>query len=210
MYFTFAYNDTLAGHELFAIPGLWNVTVDEEPRGLPLHLIAHDLNLPPVELADLESGYSPVLLVGVEPHGPVDEQYRCPAGWLVVRRMDCDRFLGPQHAQIRSAIRRTIHHDSDQDWPDAARTVPRTDTTEHADAARNALDALSGTRGAGQWWLDQPGLTGGHELIALAARDLIGTVPGWTRDAYRALTTPYRTAYGTWPHPHDTDHIIGT
>ncbi|MEN4460998.1 hypothetical protein VXE65_03085 [Mycolicibacterium conceptionense] len=43
----------------------------------------------------------------------------------------------------------------------------------------------------------------GDEYLAIAARDLIGTAPGWTQDAYELIARPYAEATGRKLHPAD-------
>lgn len=45
--------------------------------------------------------------------------------------------------------------------------------------------------------------TEGDEFIALAARDLIGAVPGWTQEAYERVAKPYAEVTGRRLHPDD-------
>ncbi|KLI09391.1 MULTISPECIES: hypothetical protein [Mycobacteriaceae] len=45
----------------------------------------------------------------------------------------------------------------------------------------------------------------GDEYVAIAARDLIGTVPDWTWDAYELIARPYAQATGRKLHPDDPD-----
>ncbi|MDO2986942.1 hypothetical protein P5V30_20640 [Mycobacteroides abscessus subsp. abscessus] len=47
--------------------------------------------------------------------------------------------------------------------------------------------------------------TEGDEFIALAARDLIGAVPGWTQEAYERVAKPYAEVTGRRLHPDDPD-----
>lgn len=69
------------------------------------------------------------------------------------------------------------------------------------DAARNALTAAQ----RNTWF---PGsCCHGDEYIALAARDLIDTVPAWTRDAYELIARPYTQATGRKLHPEDPNWV---
>lgn len=71
----------------------------------------------------------------------------------------------------------------------------------HADYAIQALRTV----GADSYWWEN--CTGsdkfGFAVVALAARDLIGTVEGWDQAAYDAIATPYRVAFGEPLHPED-------
>jgi len=46
------------------------------------------------------------------------------------------------------------------------------------------------------WWDGLGSRQHGNEYAVIAARDLIGTVPGWTRDAYGLVMTRYDRTFG--------------
>jgi hypothetical protein len=71
------------------------------------------------------------------------------------------------------------------------------DVQPHLDAAEAALKAVGAD---GFYWT---GCVYGWELLALAARDLIGTTSEWTQEAYDALTEPWRLVMRTPVHPDD-------
>jgi hypothetical protein len=68
------------------------------------------------------------------------------------------------------------------------------------EAANRALEAAGRNRD-----FPQPSMSthGNDEYIALAARDLIGTAPDWTQDAYERVARPYAQATGHKLHPED-------
>lgn len=67
------------------------------------------------------------------------------------------------------------------------------------DAAKQSLTTV----GRNTWF---PGsCCHGDEYVAIAARDLIGTVAGWTWDAYERVARPYAQATGRKLHPEDPD-----
>ncbi|MCV7286114.1 hypothetical protein H7J87_12325 [Mycolicibacterium wolinskyi] len=65
------------------------------------------------------------------------------------------------------------------------------------EAARDALAAA----GRNTWFPES--CCHGDEYVAIAARDLIGSVPGWTWDAYELVARPYAQATERKLHPED-------
>lgn len=136
--------------------------------------------------------------------------YICAAGWRVTGWESPDAFLGPQARHIRNLLTKF----ADIDGPAEDRYDTAIDAQyngsgwtaqKHVDAARAALER-EGADGIFWGELAAPCNMGG-ELIALAARDLIGTVRGWTWDAYATLVEPWRAAFGEGPHPQDKFRI---
>jgi hypothetical protein len=66
-----------------------------------------------------------------------------------------------------------------------------------------AVAALDVAGADGFWWSSVGGCEYGTEIIALAARDLIGTTAAWTQEAYDLLTRPWAEASGQPAHPAD-------
>lgn len=135
----------------------------------------------------------------------------CDDGWAVQYLDGVADLVGPQFAQLRTLAARI----------DALLDIPEDPDAEAYDKAARAQDkrvgmylnaatvALCKAGADGSWWaaadayLDTPdGYTYGTNLIALAARDLIGTTEGWNQAAYDVLTWPWRTAVGAL-HPDD-------
>jgi hypothetical protein len=180
----------------------------------PRRLMPSELLTTEPELALLEGR---VRLLRLRPAGAVTEssgdrgRYECLAGWAVTAADDLSPVLGPQAAQILAVITRAeqaIAAGGGPDWDayvDATDDIGRDDDTAEAfaaadTAARTALAVI----GADSWfWATLVG-TGayGPEILALAARDLIGCAPGWTRAAYDLLTRPWSQAFGV-AHPGD-------
>ncbi|WP_242884094.1 hypothetical protein [Actinomadura litoris] len=135
-------------------------------------------------------------------------RYSCADGWVVTAHLPIAEILGPQAEQLivlAAAMKTAPTHGPTALRYDHHRTAM---DTAYLDAALAALEAIGADV---QWWRSQAACADGGELVALAARDLIGTVPGWTTTAYRALITPWVTTHGAgrWPHPNDQPHESG-
>ncbi|MUN38720.1 hypothetical protein [Actinomadura litoris] len=129
-------------------------------------------------------------------------RYSCADGWVVTGHRPVAEILGPQAEQLitlAAAMKAAPTHDPTALRYDHYRAAMK---TAYLDAALAALVAVGADV---QWWRSQATCADGGELVALAARDLIGTVPGWSTTAYRALMTPWVTTHGAglWPHPDD-------
>lgn len=137
--------------------------------------------------------------------------HTCAAGWRVTGWENLDAFLGPQAQQIRNMVAKIgdLEDGPVADAYDTAINAQYDDSgwtaRRHVHAARKALEAAGGD---GMFWAEfaAPCNVGG-EFIAVAARDLIHTVPGWTWDAYATLVEPWRAAFGEGPHPQDKFRI---
>lgn len=232
MYYTLTYDTTLtAGTGLPGLddqqePRL--VTVD--PRALqPSDVPA----LEDYTAADfvLNRTPAPVRIARLTPTGPVTPQmwwdgedgetphayYVQAPGWTVQAIDSLAGLLGPHAAHLTTAV-----HDAA--WLDGLDGESPYDEDPHRAAYDKAINAMwerHGTagvygmqwatehalnvRGADGWWWAQGcgSCTTGAEITALAARDLIDTVPGWTTRAYEALTAPWWAAFGHGIHPDD-------
>ena len=151
------------------------------------------------------------------PAGPVEEDpgdpgyYKCPGGWTVTAAaIDLSPVLGPQAAQIMTVIAQAEYAlaagggPAWNEYADATSAICGDSGTAAAfDAAHTAArDALAAI-GADIWFWSLIGAEAyGPEVLALAARDLTGLVPGWTLDAYNLLTRPWSAAFGP-AHPGD-------
>jgi hypothetical protein len=175
-----------------------------DPRCLyPSEVIDDD-----IEAALLAGQYR---LIHLEPRGTVttddDGEPACADGWnVVLADPDLSAMLGPQAAQVMAVITEAERSIAGGDYSltdaytDAVNAVYDSGYPEAEQAAADALDAI----GADEfWWGCIGSCVYGGEVIALAARDLIGTVPGWTQDAYDLLTRPWLTATGKPAHPGD-------
>jgi hypothetical protein len=149
---------------------------------------------------------------GTATQNPADPGYfECLSGWTVTAAgSDLSPVLGPQAPQILAVIARAeqaITAGGGPDWDTYVNTTDAAgddDDTAEAFAAADAAarKALAGT-GADTWFWSTIGAGAyGPEILALAARDLIGQAPGWTRDAYAMLTRPWSEAFGP-AHPDD-------
>lgn len=129
--------------------------------------------------------------------------------WRVAEFAALDPFFGPQAGPLRAMLHaaETVLHNS----PDAPQSRRYFDALaqqhaggwwllhEQAAAAREALEIAGAD---GHWWASGAGFGTGAELLALAARDLIGTTTSWTGAAYDALVQPWRHVFGPL-HPDD-------
>jgi hypothetical protein len=186
-----------------------------DPRQLRVHDVTDE---DPVDLLNSRDW----LLLTLEPNGKVTHLgtglVECHAGWTVKARSDdLGPLAGPGHAAVRALI------------TTAGRIFAshRKATLEAAARYAAASSAMYATPGAKQAWeasitaavaaLDQAGAdtawwlaaAGRREyavtLIAVTARDLVSdNGPGWSRDAYRLLTSPWLAATGLPAHPGDT------
>ena len=134
----------------------------------------------------------------------------CPDGWTITATVPVDAMFGPQAAAIVAAIdlaERALCGDTmavgdryvaaiDEQYPDGGAWTAQS----AADAAQAALDAAGAD---GLLWAKGFSCAYGQEMLALAARDLIGTVPGWTQEAYDLLTAPWVAAFGRAAHSDD-------
>jgi len=184
---------------------LETLSVTSEPRRLPLPYDADMLDV--LDWGDCLARLTPRGPVRTHPDGP--HRHICNNGWTITGWESPDPVFGPQAPQLRALMAELDELDGDGPVADAY-----ADTADarfgdydqwlpqpHADAARAAL-AAAGIDG--QWWAETADpCTMRGELLAVAARDLLGTADGWDWDAYTALLAPWRTAVGRWPHPHD-------
>lgn len=145
-----------------------------------------------------------VALIRVEPVGDVtaDGHLFTADRWTVVGvEPSINPVLGPQAARIREVIALAEQALRGDDDPRAAvycdAVNDRYDVNRQHEAAAEAALRVVGADGL--YWT---GCEYGQEVLALAARDLIGT-PEWTREAYDALTEPWRIAMGLPAHPED-------
>lgn len=154
--------------------------------------------------ADTEDNYTPLEADG---------------GWTVEAFEPLTVVLGPQAEQVIAAVREGFRVLDEEEDPAAAEAYIAASNHQHdttssssrigsstlalwqsAEAAQEALYQ----RGAdGWWWGNTIGCCWGNEILALAARDLIGTTPEWTQQAYDVLTRPWRTALSLPLHPED-------
>lgn len=144
-----------------------------------------------------------------QPQAEVDE-------WLIVEELPPGQVLGPQADEIYRAagnlepLYDTNHPGraarTDSEWERLAGLYASNGdglATEHEAIAgvQAALHALN-TIDTDQDW-DLGSCQHGSEYAAIAARDLIGTVPGWTQTAYDAVLARYRRAFG-----HETSSAV--
>ena len=193
------------------------ITTDDD--GYDVSYITTDpRRLSPIEIFDADpAGHetatdlvqnTTVALIRVEPVGDVtaDGHLFTADRWIVTGvEPSIDPVLGPQAARIREVVALAERALTGDDDPRSAIYCDAVndrydDNRRHQDAAEAALRAVGAD---GIYWT---GCEYGWELLALAARDLIGA-PGWTQEAYDALTEPWRLAMGIPAHPDDTAPI---
>ena len=149
-------------------------------------------------------------LVRVEPVGDVegpdeyDRTFFAAGGWTITAvEPSVDPVLGPQAARVREVVAEaeaalTSFSDDPRNEQYMEIVNARYDDVQpHVEAAEAALKVIGAD---GFYWT---GCEYGQELLALAARDLIGTTPEWTQEAYDALTEPWRLVMRTPVHPDD-------
>jgi hypothetical protein len=206
------YNLIRAGYQPGADenPGTWPEVVTTDPRCLEPSEALDGTGVTETDL--LTRTWD---LAELSPLGPVDDEegIECPDGWTVTSRTpDLSPVLGPQAAQILAAIKEAeITLTGWRDEADQARAAIENvyaaavdEDYPQLEAARQAAVAALYQRGAdGAWWNELGACQYGWEIVALAARDLTGTTPEWTPDAYDTLTRPWLTAFGRAVHPDD-------
>lgn len=156
-------------------------------------------------------GSTGLTLVRVEPVGEVDGPDKCDrtfhasGGWTVTGvEESVDAVLGPQAARVREVValaEKTLTGlcgDPREEAYMEAVNSRYDDAQPHVEAAEAALKTIGAY---GFYWT---GCEYGWELLALAARDLIGTTLEWTQEAYDALTEPWRLVMHLPVHPDDT------
>ncbi len=180
------------------------------PRSLPVSDACEDPDFPGVLTA--------VQVAVLSPLGPVDDGPWadddgpvCEDGWRVESLTALDPVLGPQSACLLAAIETAERVLTGESAPARAYGAAVNEQyhggTWTADHAANAAAAALDSVGAdGFWWRQCFSCQYGPEMLALAARDLIGTVPGWDRDAYDLLTAPWTAAFGP-VHPDDVQAV---
>jgi len=184
--------------------------ITTDPRKLvPSEVIEEDAEQAILPL--LNPAYS---IATLEPAGPVtldgDDLPECRDGWTVTKLDgDLSPMFGPQAAQIRAAVaeaERVLIGDGDGETAQAyADAIDAVYEHGYPEAERMAIEALDAYGADGCWWDEVGACAYGGEVKALAARDLIGTVPGWTQEAYDLLTGPWLAAFGRPVHPDDKD-----
>ena len=139
----------------------------------------------------------------------------CTDGWAVTGRShDLSPVTGPQHAAIVSLITdaATLFTSPGERSLQAAREYARRISGMYATpqaqrawegAMLAAVAALDAAGADGFWWSTVGGCGYGTEVIALAARDLIGTTDAWRQEAYDLLTRPWTETSGQPAHPAD-------
>jgi hypothetical protein len=191
--------------------------------GAPPRITATPRRLPVSEIID-EDPVTALLgrahqLVTVAPLGPVTTTAAgfaaCAGGWAeTARSRDLGPVTGPQHAAIVSLITEAarLFTSPGEDSLRAAGAYAScvggmyaTPQAQHAweGAMLAAVAALDAAGADGFWWSTVGGCGYGTEVIALAARDLIGTTAAWRQEAYDLLTRPWTETSGQPAHPAD-------
>ncbi|MGP4027171.1 hypothetical protein [Actinomadura sp. 3N407] len=178
-----------------------------DPRMLPFSELLLDVEPPMLE--ETITGKTVVKLVTVEPlTGPTEcgngeaVWFEAPS-WRVTGDASWQGVFGPQGEQVIEATTlcaEKLHgeFDADGDDPeDRYYNLVEDTLDEMNDAQERAFDALAKEGADRFWWSTYAfACTFGHEIVAIAARDLIDTVDGWTAEAHDLLTAPYRAAFG--------------
>jgi predicted kinase len=161
----------------------------------------------------------PLRLALLEPLGEVtidsDDPsfHRCEQGWKVTAVEPIDAVFGPQAQVIRATIDQAetvLNFDQDEQASARFQLETEVNWTEIEDAEQAAEAALDAAEVDSLGWRDVVGDVYGHSYLALAARDLIGTTPEWTAQAYATLTGPWREAFATPIHPGDQPRLPAT
>ncbi|MBO2461717.1 hypothetical protein [Actinomadura violacea] len=129
--------------------------------------------------------------------------YDSSRGWKITGAAPFKTLLGPQGAELVAMTRfaaEHLHGDAGES-PHANQYYGAVDgnTWGLEELVQYALDALQ-KHGADRWWWEHAWGEPcwelyGHEMVAVGARDLLDTAPGWTAEAYDALTAPWRAAF---------------
>lgn len=195
-YVTFADRRTLAGVPGEVGPGALldrALPAVGDPRRLPIGELVFDHHFGNrVGVLALLEGTATARLLQVRDRGA--------DGWEVTGDAPLDGLLGPQADEITAVARIAadrLRGDTEAS-PEAARYYQAAyDAREAMDTALDAaLDALEAAGADAWWWSTAVTCAYGHELVAVAARDLIGTIPQWTQTAYDTLTAPWLAAAG--------------
>lgn len=174
-----------------------------DPRRVQISDVFED-----VDLVELLAGRAPQVFVRVDPVGD-PETVRDETGrvayyqgdWRVVGAVPAAAFAGPQASEVSELLRvAALSLVADSDEEDRYHAEKDRLEEERYDARYAAEQAAMGAlRRAGvdaSWWEYSVPCSNGLEVIAVAARDLIGSVPGWDRAAYDLLTAPWVAAFG--------------
>ncbi|MGP4030200.1 RapZ C-terminal domain-containing protein [Actinomadura sp. 3N407] len=194
MYVTLADRHTLASLPGPVEPGTMlgsHLTAVTDPRRLPVGELVFEHHYGNrIEARTLLDGTATARLLAVRDRGP--------DGWEVVGDAPLAGLLGPQADEILATARiaREYLRGDTGASPEAARYYAVADATGEAMGAclDAALAALAAAGVDAWWWSTAVSCAYGHELVAIAARDLIGTVPAWTAAAYDTLMAPWLAA----------------
>jgi hypothetical protein len=191
--------------------------------GGPPHITANPRRLRPSDVTEDDpvtalSRRSCALLT-LRPSGDVttDETgaAECRAGWAITgRARDLGLVAGPQYAAIMAIITDATRifseaspaderaADTYLDTVDAMHGAPET-RLAWAASVLAAAAALAAAGADTEWWSRAGTSEYGHLVLAVAARDLIGTTPLWTQGSYDLLTIPWLAATSQPAHPAD-------
>lgn len=201
-----------------------------KPRAVPISDALDDRV--PDGLVDIINSAEPAVRVArVTPRGDVrphrsmwgdqdvaiadDVELEAEGGWTVEAIESLPTIFGPQGELILATARHaaaTLDSESDEGTErynayvteqERQHEPPDSEALEAAQAA--AENALNEVGADGYWWTYAGGCVWGNEILALAARDLFGTVRGWDQDAYDLLTTPWRRTLSHRLHPEDAE-----
>jgi hypothetical protein len=182
------------------------------PRQLELEEFAETHDLTPTAIVT-DHDTLPIAVAALTPIGEVQTNdcgdYWCAEGWTVTDRLPITAAFGPQADQIIDLVR--LAERVLAAAPDDSVVNEYTLAVEglYAQVAVDQLqmaacEALRDVDAEPEFWFQVGTRTYGDEVLALAARDLIGATPRWTQQAYDALTRPWRVALRRPAHPDDT------
>lgn len=188
------------------IPAHSNITVADNPRTLPITVT--DKHGRVQNIADLITNEE-FRVVTVEP----DTGSHPDSGWKVTGVLPIHSLFGPQGERIVEVVN-NLTALSDGPYDDKRANYESNLNHHNYYYARvavvAAIDALRKVGVDDYWWSHHSyRYNWGAETIALAARDLIDTVPGWGPHAYNTIARVYRSTFGEPLHPDDSDNPNG-
>ncbi len=190
------------------------MAVNSDPRRLPAANITD--GYPGADsIADLAKHWQ---VAAVEPIGTITDLgdgYFEADDWTVIGNEPIGLFLGPQAELVLAAIETGEKELNVKTTPGSPQEIfhKETDAQYELDLDGRVhayLTAVEDALGdAGYWWVTAAGVDYGNPILALAARDLIGTTETWIWEAYDFLTDPWVAALGPI-HPDDAQRLAET
>ncbi|MBO0849543.1 MAG: hypothetical protein J2P20_08780 [Pseudonocardia sp.] len=150
-----------------------------------------------------------IRLARLSPHGPVtidqdDDGAAHSDGWTIDGFEPLHMVFGPQAEQLAAAaVAREADSRAEDAYVEANEALSDSHGGDIEEATDAAGSALARVNADSHLWHELGGCVYGAEMLALAARDLIGTTTEWTQEAYDLLTSAYRSTIPTPLHPDD-------